>query len=111
MDIECSAYVTGGYCAAFKDLIKRKKHVNLGFPIAAVDHRGALVLTKEKNTGGMVTVDSVASQLLYEIQGPLYYGSDVCAQLEGIKMEGVGEDQVKISGIKGIPPPDTTKVG
>lgn len=59
----------------------------------------------------MVTVDSVTSQLLYEIQGPLYYGSDVCAKLEGIQMEQVGEDEVKISGIKGLPPPDTTKVG
>ena len=93
--------------------MKAGKHLNLGFPIANVDHRGECVLTKEKNTpnGGMVTVDSVSSQLLYEIQGPLYYGSDVCAQLEGIKMEQVGEDEVRIWGIKGIPPPDTTKVG
>lgn len=109
--IECSAYVTGGYCSAFKDLIKSGKHVNLGFPIAAVDHKGACTLTKEKNTGGMVTVDSVSSQLLYEIQGPLYYGSDVVAQLEGIQMEQTGEDEVRITGIKGLPPPDTTKVG
>ena len=132
--IECSAYVTGGYCAAFKDLIKAGKHVNLGFPIAEIDHRGETVLTKETGspTGGMVTVDSVASQLLYEskfflgrlyrstlgliilnhpVQGPLYYGSDVVAQLEGIKIENIGEDRVRISGIKGLPPPDTTKVG
>lgn len=111
--IECSAYVTGGYCAAFKDLIKAGKHTNLGFPIAEIDHRGEIVLTKETNSpnGGMVTVDSVSSQLLYEIQGPLYYGSDVVAQLEGIKMENVGEDRVSIKGVKGLPPPDTTKVG
>ena len=67
--IECSAYVTGGYYSAFKDLIKAGKHVNLGFPIASVNHRGECVLSKEGNTGGMVTVDSVSSQLLYEIQG------------------------------------------
>ena len=109
--IECSAYVTGGYCASFKDLIKAGKHMNLGFPIAKIDQKGDIVLTKDKNTGGMVTIDSVASQLLYEIQGPLYYNSDVVAQLEGIQMEQVGEDEVKISGIKGLPPPDTTKVG
>lgn len=131
--IECSAYVTGGYCSAFKDLIKSGKHVNLGFPIAAVNHRGECVLSKEKNTGtfwvtrtvvvldktdlpvfrsgGMVTVDSVSSQLLYEIQGPLYYGSDVVAQLEGIQMEQIGEDEVQVTGIKGLAPPETTKVG
>lgn len=59
----------------------------------------------------MVTVDSVSSQLLYEIQGPLYYGSDVVAQLEGVQMEQIGEDEVRITGIKGLPAPETTKVG
>ena len=69
------------------------------------------MLTKEKNTGGMITVDSVTSQLLYEIQGPLYYNSDVVAQLEEIKIEQTGEDEVKVSGVRGLTPPDTTKVG
>jgi hypothetical protein len=66
---------------------------------------------KEKNTGGQMTVASVTSQLLYEIQGPQYYNCDVTAQLEGIKMEQVGEDQVHVWGVKGTPPPPTTKVG
>ncbi|KAF2161202.1 hypothetical protein M409DRAFT_28244 [Zasmidium cellare ATCC 36951] len=109
--IECSAYVTGGYMSSFKDLLKQGKHLNVGFPIASVDHRGRITITKEKNTGGCVTVDSVTSQLLYEIQGPLYYNSDVVAQLEGINIEQVGEDEVFVSGIRGLPPPDTTKVG
>lgn len=91
--------------------MRKNKHTNLGFPIAAIDAKGETILTKEKRTGGMVTVDSVTSQLLYEIQGPLYYSSDMVAQLEGIKMEQVGEDEVRIWGIKGTPPPDTTKVG
>ena len=66
---------------------------------------------KEKNTGGQMTVSSVTSQLLYEIQGPLYYNCDVTADLSGIVIEQVGEDLVKISGVKGLPPPPTTKVG
>src|SRR5262245_54172103 len=66
---------------------------------------------KEKNTGGEMTVASCTSQLLYEIQGPQYYNCDVTAQIENIKMEQVGEDQVKISGVRGLPPPPTTKVG
>jgi hypothetical protein len=68
--IECSAYVTGGYYSGFKDLIKTGKHVNMGFPIAEVDYRGECVIAKEKDTGGCVTVASVTSQLVYEIQGP-----------------------------------------
>ena len=66
---------------------------------------------KEKNTGGQMTVSSVTSQLLYEIQGPLYYNCDVTADLSGIVIEQVGEDLVKVSGVKGLPPPPTTKVG
>lgn len=97
--------------SSFKDLLKKGKHLNVGFPIASVDNRGRCAITKEKNTGGCVTVDSVTSQLLYEIQGPLYYNSDVVAQLEGINIEQVGEDEVLVSGVRGLPPPDTTKVG
>jgi hypothetical protein len=100
--------VCGGYYSAFKDLLKAGKHMNVGFPIAEIDHLGECILTKERNTGGCITVGSVTSQLLYEIQGPLYYNSDVVAQLEGIKMEQVGEDKVKVWGVKGLPPPPTT---
>ncbi|KAF2807908.1 DUF1446-domain-containing protein [Mytilinidion resinicola] len=109
--IECASYVCGGYYSGFKDLLKAKKYLNVGFPIAEVDHKGECILTKEENTGGCITVGSVTSQLLYEIQGPLYYGSDVVAEISNIKMEQVGEDRVKISGVKGLPPPPTTKIG
>jgi hypothetical protein len=56
-------------------------------------------------------VGTVASQLLYEIQGPLYYGSDVTANIEGVAMKEIGENRVHVSGVKGLPPPTTTKVG
>lgn len=42
----------------------------MGFPIAEIEADGVFNITKEKNTGGCVTVRSCASQLLYEIQGP-----------------------------------------
>lgn len=58
-----------------------------------------------------MTIASCASQLLYEIQGPLYYNCDVTADLSGIKMEQVGEDIVRVTGVQGLPPPPTTKVG
>ena len=83
----------------------------MGFPICAIDNKGEGVMYKEKNTGGCMTVNSVTSQLLYEIQGPLYYNCDVTADLTDIKIEQIGEDQVKVSGVKGLPPPPTTKVG
>jgi hypothetical protein len=107
--IECSAYVTGGYYSAFKNLMDGCE--NLGFPIAAIEASGDAVFTKEANTGGEMSVGTLTSQLVYEIQGPLYYNSDVTAQIEGIKFEQIGKDEVRMTGVKGLPPPPTTKVG
>jgi hypothetical protein len=58
-----------------------------------------------------ISVGTVSSQLLYEIQGPLYYGSDVTANLEGIVMTQLEKDKVLVTGVKGLPAPSTTKVG
>lgn len=109
--LECSAYVSGGFCSDFKDLLKHHRHIDLGFPICAIDHYGNGIVSKEKNTGGQISVSSVTSQLLYEIQGPQYYNCDVTAQVENIRIEQIGENEVRVSGIKGLPPPPTTKVG
>ncbi|KXJ85752.1 hypothetical protein Micbo1qcDRAFT_102987, partial [Microdochium bolleyi] len=109
--LECASYVSGGYCSDFVNLLKQGKHINVGFPICAIDHKGEGVMYKEKNTGGQMTVSSVTSQLLYEIQGPQYYNCDVTAQIENIRIEQVGEDHVRVSGVRGLPPPPTTKVG
>ncbi|KAK5734784.1 hypothetical protein LTR17_008715 [Elasticomyces elasticus] len=107
--IECSSYVCGGYYSGFKDLFDGCE--NVGFPIAQIERDGSFFMEKEANTGGEISVGTCASQLLYEIQGPQYYGSDVVALLEGIKMTQVEKDKVYVEGIKGKPPPTTTKVG
>lgn len=44
-------------------------------------------------------------------QGPLYYNSDVVAELSNIELEELGKDRVRLTGVKGRPPPPTTKVG
>jgi Acyclic terpene utilisation family protein AtuA len=108
--LECASYVSGGFSSDFKDVLKAGKHIDMGFPICAVDHNGHGVMGLEKNKGGVMTVNSVTSQLLYEIQGPQYYNCDVTAQIENIKIEQVGENLVKVSGVRGLPPPPTTKV-
>lgn len=110
--IECSTYVTGGYYTGFKtELLAKNNCVDFGFPIALIEENGEFVIIKQHNTGGIVTVGSVVSQLLYEIQGPFYYNSDVTAELPGIKVIQDGPDRVRVSGIIGHPPPPTTKVG
>jgi hypothetical protein len=92
-------------------MMRSKTHLNLGFPIAEIDVKGDSIIAKEKNTGGRVTSETVVSQLVYEISGPLYYNSDVVAQLENIKVEQVAENRVLVTGIKGTAPPPTTRMG
>ncbi|KXJ90404.1 hypothetical protein Micbo1qcDRAFT_226332 [Microdochium bolleyi] len=107
--IECSTYATGGYYSGFKDL--GDNDTDMGYPIAAIDEKGEAVISMEKGRDGLVTTDTVASQLLYEIQGPLYYNSDVTASIEDMVITQIGKNEVKVSGVKGLPPPSTTKVG
>lgn len=90
--LECSTYVTGGNFSGFKGLPRGVSH--LGFPIAEIAADGTFVMTKQKDRGGMVTVETCKAQLLYEIQGPLYYNSDVVAELSDIEVKEVGKDRV-----------------
>jgi hypothetical protein len=106
---ECSTYITGGCYSAFKSF--DKKYTDLAFPIAYIEANGEFELTMEDDRDGEMSVGTVSSQLLYEIQGPLYYNSDVVAHFENIKVAQIGKDRVRVTGVKGSPPPPTTKVG
>ena len=110
--IECSNYVCGGNFSGFKTL----EHggggwTDIGYPIAEISADGQVVITKQLNSGGAVTVDTCSSQLVYEIQGPWYYNSDVTAVLDELWFEQVGANRVALHGVKALPPPPTTKVG
>ena len=107
--IECSSYVCGGYYSGFKELFDGCE--NLGLPLATIYENGSFHVTKEPGTGGEISVGTCASQLLYEIQGPQYYGSDVVAVLDNLEMHQEEKDKVFVCGIKGNPPPTTTRVG
>ncbi|TVY47377.1 hypothetical protein LOCC1_G007025 [Lachnellula occidentalis] len=106
--IECSAYVTGGNFAGF-DKFSQDIFVRPGFPIAEVDDDGSCVITKHETTGGMINIDTVRCQLLYELQGNVYLHSDTKAYLDNVTVMEVGKDRVRVVGIRGKPPPPTTK--
>ncbi|OLN91620.1 hypothetical protein CCHL11_06604 [Colletotrichum chlorophyti] len=107
--IECTTYVTGGNFSGFKSLPGTS--VDIGFPIAEVEVAGTFTVYKQARKGGMVTLETCKAQLLYEIQGPYYYNSDVVAVIDSIKMEQVSENRVRVFDIGHIKPPPTTKVG
>lgn len=86
--IECSAYITGANYSAFYE-IDRDRLIDLPFPIVEIDTDGSAVVCKHENTKGLVTVDTVKCQFLYELQGSLYLNSDVTAILDDVKIEQV----------------------
>ncbi len=105
--IECGAQATGGNYAFFQEV---KSFKNIGYPIAEIHEDGSCVITKHKNTGGLVSVGTVTAQLLYEISSTEYLNPDVTGHFNTLKMEQIGDDRVMISGCKGSPPPATHKV-
>jgi len=107
--IECSAYASGSNFSGFSRF-PLETFIDSGFPIAEIERDGSCVITKHEGTGGMVTEETVKCQLLYEIQGNVYLNSDVKALLDDAKIEQEGKDRVRLSGIKGRPPPPTTKL-
>ncbi|KAJ5515012.1 hypothetical protein N7463_004564 [Penicillium fimorum] len=107
--LECSTYVTGGNFSGFKSL--SGPGVDIGFPVAEINAGGDFVITIQKGKDGMVTENTCKAQLLYEIQGPIYYNPDVVAILDDIVIKEDGLNRVHVSNVKSIKPPPTTKIG
>ncbi|SCL39915.1 Protein of unknown function [Micromonospora pallida] len=107
--IECGAQVTGGNFSFFTELPDGGRRP--GFPVAEVHPDGSSVITKHPGTGGAVTVETVTAQLLYEVDGPAYLGPDVVTRLDTVTLRPDGPDRVRVSGVRGAPPPGTLKVG
>lgn len=105
--IECGPQATGGNYSFF-EAVEGLEHP--GFPIAEVAADGTSVITKHPGTGGRVDVGTVTAQLLYEIGGHRYLNPDVTARFDSIRLDEVGPDRVRISGVVGEAPPATAKV-
>jgi hypothetical protein len=107
--LECGAQATGGNLSCFDELpIDRLLHP--GFPLAEIAADGSSVITKHPGSAGVVDRDTVTAQLLYEIGGPRYAGPDVVARFDTVELVDHGPDRVRISGVRGEPPPPTVKV-
>lgn len=105
--IECGAQATGGNYAFFTDIADLD---HPGLPLAEMYDDGSSVITKHPGTGGQVSVGTVTAQLLYEITGARYANPDATARFDTIALTDDGPDRVRISGVRGEPPPPTLKV-
>lgn len=105
--IECGTQATGGNLAFFREVPDLTRP---GFPIAEIRRDGSSVITKHPGTAGAVTVDTVVSQLLYEVQDARYAGPDAVLRLDTLHLEQQGPDRVLVAGARGEAPPPEVKV-
>ncbi|MCX7930489.1 MAG: DUF1446 domain-containing protein [Chlorobi bacterium] len=106
---ECGAQSTGGnFLGNWQQL---PNLAEIGFPIIEAYPDGTFIVTKHEGTGGAVTRETVAEQLLYEIGDPqMYITPDCIADFTTIQLHDKGNDSVAVFGIEGRPATDTYKV-
>ncbi|NUN09327.1 MAG: DUF1446 domain-containing protein [Ignavibacteriaceae bacterium] len=100
--LECGAQATGGNFLGDWESIENFEEI--GFPIAEAYPTGEIIITKHESLGGLVNVETVSEQLLYEIGDPKNYITPDCvADFTTINLIQTGENRVEIFGIKGKP--------
>ncbi len=111
--LECSTQATGGNYSFFTEIpgYDDPARVRFGFPWADIEADGSSTIGKHDGTGGVISIGTITSQLLYEIGAPDYYGPDVTARFDTIDLDQNQPDRVRISGVRGQAPPPNLKVG
>jgi hypothetical protein len=106
--MECSGQATGGNFSG--DWWNIPDLDRIGYPVCEVSEDGSALLTKPAETGGRVSVETVAEQLLYEVLDPRrYLNPDVVADFTSVRLEEAGDDAVAVTGVRGGARPDRLK--
>jgi hypothetical protein len=107
--LECGGQASGGNFSADWRSVPDLAHI--GFPIAEASPDGSIVITKHEGTGGLVSVQTVKEQLVYEIGDPANYITPDCiADFTSIRVASDGPNRVRVSGVTGRPATGTYKV-
>lgn len=106
--LECGAQATGGNYTRWWEV---PDFANIGYPVVEAFSDGTFNVTKHPGTGGLVNLDTISEQIVYEMGDPKNYISpDVKVDFTTIRLEQIEKDKVKVSGIEGSPRTDTYKV-
>ncbi|WP_456390840.1 acyclic terpene utilization AtuA family protein [Profundibacter sp.] len=106
--LECGAQVAGGIHTDWRDV---GGWDDMGFPVAECQADGRFTITKPENTGGLVTIGTVAEQLLYEIGDPAsYILPDVVCDFTQVELAEDGPDRITVTGTRGRPCTDQYKI-
>jgi hypothetical protein len=106
--IECGAQCTGGNFTRWWEV---EGWDRIGYPVVEAHEDGTFTVTKHDATGGLVTVDTVSEQLVYEMGDPTTYITPDCiADFSSIRLEQEGRDRVRVFGVRGRPATDSYKV-
>jgi hypothetical protein len=98
--LECTAQITGGTFTDWRDV---PDWANVGMPVGECSADGRLAITKPEGTGGLVSIGTVAEQLLYEVGDPQrYIVPDVIADFTGVTLSQSGANRVEVSGARGL---------
>ncbi|MEM0953226.1 MAG: acyclic terpene utilization AtuA family protein [Pseudomonadota bacterium] len=107
--LECGTQATGGNFTDWESVMHDLDRA--GYPLAEVAQDGSFEVFKPDNTGGLVSVGTVAEQMLYEIGDPqAYILPDVICDFSTVSLDRVQENRVRVSGARGHGAPDSYKV-
>ena len=106
--LECGPQATGGN---FTDWDQVHDLAQIGYPIVEIRDHGGFLCTKPEDSGGIVTVGTIAEQIVYEIGDPqAYILPDVICDFSNVTLEQVSDNKVLVSGALGRPAPAQYKV-
>lgn len=107
--LECGVQATGGNFTDWQSIEGNIE--DIGYPIAEISADGKFVCSKPEGSAGLVSIGTVAEQLVYEIGDPqAYLLPDVSCDFSQVRLTQLAPNQVKVEGATGREATPTYKV-